>query len=302
MKKSFSFIFILAIIGITNNSIGQQVIVTDDASYTTPATGTVLDIKSTTKGLIIPRMTSAQKTSLGNTTPINGVVIYDTDLKSFWYWDNSTWNQIAASNIPLTNIKFGDASNYSSFDADGTLFMYGSATIWDDILVPFSQARLGSASKPDFDYANVGLLFPQNDPSEKIYIVVQIPHSYKEGSDIFPHIHWQQTNASTPTWKMDYKWFNNNETVPASFTTISPSSVVNTYVSGNLAQISSFGSITGAANSSGGGLSPISKTISSLLLVVIYRDDNVVTGDVLGFQFDIHIERNSIGSHSAFAK
>ena len=302
MKLSIILLILLCSVCLKQQTSAQQVIISDDASYTTPATGAMLDVKSTTKGFIVPRMTTAQRTTLGGTIPINGVVVFDTDLKSFWYWETNAWKQIAASNLPLTNFTFGDASNYSTFDSDGTLFMYGTATVWDDILVPFTQARQGSNLKPVFDETNIGLLFPQNDATAKIYIVVQIPHGYKEGSNITPHIHWQQTIATFPTWTMEYKWFNNDESIPASFTTLTSNTGVHTYTSGSMAQISSFGAVNGAANSDGGGLSPTSKTISSLLLIKVYRNDNIVTGNVLGFQFDIHIEKNSIGSHSAFAK
>jgi hypothetical protein len=135
MKKITFLFFTLFALNLINFSHAQQVIVTDDASYTTPATGAMLDVKSTTKGFIVPRMTTAQRTTLGETNPVNGVVVYDTDLTSFWYWDATVWKQIAASGLNLTNIKFGDASNYSTFEADGTLLMIGNATVWDDVRV-----------------------------------------------------------------------------------------------------------------------------------------------------------------------
>jgi len=110
MKKFAGLLIILIVFMAVRLASAQQVIVTDDAAYA-GATGAMLDVKSTTKGFIVPRMTTAQKTTLGGTSPVNGVIIYDTDLKSFYYWENSTWNQIAASGLNLTNVKFGDASN-----------------------------------------------------------------------------------------------------------------------------------------------------------------------------------------------
>lgn len=173
----------------------------------------------------------------------------------------------------------------------GTPVLKGAATCWDDMLFPFSQAKQGSNLRPDFDQTNVGLLFPRNDATEIIYIVAQIPHSYKEGTDLHPHLHWQQSASTAVTWKMDYKWFNIGTAVPADFTTIATSTGVITYVSGNLSQLSNFPTITGTG-----------KTISSLLLIKIYRDDNVTSGDVLGFQFDIHFEKDTIGSRDLLTK
>ena len=189
-------------------------------------------------------------------------------------------------------------------ESDGTIRADGLASTWDDILVPFTQAKQGNTLLPAFDYNNLGLLFPQNDATEIVYMIVQIPHSYKLGSEIHPHIHWRQTTGTNgiPTWKMDYKWFNNGETVPGTFTTITTNTGVFTYTSGSMAQISSFPAISGAENTTGGGLSPGEKNISSILLVKLYRDDNVVSGYVLGFQFDVHYEKDTQGSRLEFTK
>lgn len=162
---------------------------------------------------------------------------------------------------------------------------------WDDMRFPFTQTKRGALNKPDFDETNIGLLFPQNDASEKIYIVAQMPHNYMVGSDIYPHVHWQQSANTAVTWKMDYKWFNVGDAVPAAFTTISTSTGVFTYTSGNLMQVSSFGPISGA-----------SKNLSSFLLIKVYRDDNTTTGDVLGFEFDIHIQGDTAGSREQWKK
>lgn len=80
------FVFILtAVKGYT-----QTVIVTDDAAYTTGQATAVLDIKSTTKGLLAPRMTQVQR--LAVVTPAEGLLIYQTDnIKGFYYYSVSAW-------------------------------------------------------------------------------------------------------------------------------------------------------------------------------------------------------------------
>lgn len=161
----------------------------------------------------------------------------------------------------------------------------------DDLFFPLTQTRVGANAKPDFDYTNLGLLFPQNDATEIAYLIVQIPHAWKEGTDIEPHIHWRQTGATLPTWKLEYVWFNNGAAVPTEWTTLTADTGVFTYASGSLAQISSFGMINGAG-----------KTISSMLLLKLYRQDDAVTGDVLAYQFDIHFERDSLGSPQRYSK
>ena len=54
---------------------------------TNPDASSALDIKSTTQGLLAPRMTTLQRTTI--TSPANSLLVYDTDLKSFYYFDTT---------------------------------------------------------------------------------------------------------------------------------------------------------------------------------------------------------------------
>jgi hypothetical protein len=62
----------------------------------TPNASSVLDITSTTQGLLTPRMTTTQKNAI--VTPSDGLIVYDTTLKSFYYY-----NATAVAWIPLLN-------------------------------------------------------------------------------------------------------------------------------------------------------------------------------------------------------
>lgn len=61
----------------------------------TPDTSAMLDISNTTKGLLAPRMTTAQKSAI--VTPANGLLVYDTDLGKFSYYDGSSWKSLDAN-------------------------------------------------------------------------------------------------------------------------------------------------------------------------------------------------------------
>jgi hypothetical protein len=54
-----------------------------------PAATSALDITSTTKGLLIPRMTTAQRDAI--TTPAAGLQVYNTDCKMINYWSGTCW-------------------------------------------------------------------------------------------------------------------------------------------------------------------------------------------------------------------
>lgn len=161
---------------------------------------------------------------------------------------------------------------------------------WDDLRIPLTQVRQGALLKPDFDETNVGLLFPQNDTSEVAYFIAQLPHAWKAGTEIRPHVHWQQSAATAVTWKLDYKIFNPNELVPAAFTTISGDTPSFSYTSGNLHQITPIGS----------GIDMTGKTLSAVILGKIYRDDNTTTGDVTGWDIDFHYQIDTLGSRQEF--
>jgi len=45
----------------------------------------ILDVKSTTQGMLIPRMTTAQRQAIGNPSIPTGLIVYDTDTQTFWY-------------------------------------------------------------------------------------------------------------------------------------------------------------------------------------------------------------------------
>ncbi|MFV8324303.1 hypothetical protein [Flavobacterium sp. ZS1P14] len=62
----------------------------------TPNASSVLDVSSTTQGMLTPRMTSVQRTTI--TSPADGLIVYDTDLKSFYYYNSTltAWTKMSS--------------------------------------------------------------------------------------------------------------------------------------------------------------------------------------------------------------
>lgn len=167
-----------------------------------------------------------------------------------------------------------------------------SDTYWDDLVVPLTQTRIGANSKPDFNFTDIGYEFPNNDATEILYFIVQLPHRYKEGTVIYPHVHWRQAADQTQVFKLDYKWFNFGDAIPADFSTHTMSTKAATYTSGSIHQISKNAT----------GITGTGKTISSILICKLYRQDSAYTGDCLAYQFDIHYEADSPGSRDEYTK
>jgi hypothetical protein len=63
-----------------------------NASNAAPDPTAILDISSTTKGLLIPRMTSLERLTLG---VIEGLTVYDITTKDYWYHNGTTWLNLA---------------------------------------------------------------------------------------------------------------------------------------------------------------------------------------------------------------
>jgi hypothetical protein len=73
---------------------------------TTPGTSSLMEMVSTTKGLLIPRMTQAQRNAI--VSPATGLMIYQTtNTPGFYYYNGTAWTPISAkgANTDLSNLK-----------------------------------------------------------------------------------------------------------------------------------------------------------------------------------------------------
>jgi len=72
---------------------------------TTPNSTAALDVNSSSKGLLIPRMSSAQRKAIA--TPAPGLLLFDSDKQSLYMYNGDQWIQFAISDhnttIPSTH-------------------------------------------------------------------------------------------------------------------------------------------------------------------------------------------------------
>lgn len=73
------------------------------------------------KGILVPRMTTAERIAIP--TPAEGLLVFDTSLGQFWYFDGTVWMSVTAGNLWSTRGNAGTAST----NAIGTLA--GSTTL-----------------------------------------------------------------------------------------------------------------------------------------------------------------------------
>jgi hypothetical protein len=85
------FIFILFLLP----SQAQNVTVTDSADYEADASA-MLDVQSSDKGMLIPRLTSSQRLSIAN--PANGLLVYDENYNGFFFYNGGEWLSLSSMN------------------------------------------------------------------------------------------------------------------------------------------------------------------------------------------------------------
>ena len=106
MKQFFTLLAAVLLTAITSAQVG--------VGTTTPDASSALDITSTTKGLLIPRMTETQRDAISS--PATGLMIYQTDgTVGFYYYNGSSWANVgytdalvsANSDVAANTAKFG---------------------------------------------------------------------------------------------------------------------------------------------------------------------------------------------------
>jgi len=88
---------------------------------TTPESDAIVDISSTTRGLLIPRLTNAQRDAI--TTPPEGLLIYNTTLDKFDYYTGGAWKTILSTTNSVSST--GEGAGWCSegvTDYDGNFY------------------------------------------------------------------------------------------------------------------------------------------------------------------------------------
>lgn len=111
---------------LSDSLLSAQVGINTDGSD--PNTSAILDLKSTDKGLLIPRMTATQRDNISS--PVTGLMVYVTDDNSFYFFNGSGWQVISVGN------QIADADNDTkiqveeSADEDIIRFDLGGTERW----------------------------------------------------------------------------------------------------------------------------------------------------------------------------
>jgi hypothetical protein len=164
-------------------------------------------------------------------------------------------------------------------------------TGWDDLRFPVQSINLSGATAPpstETDTAKVpGSLLFSGTLDNSVTIIAQMPHRWKRGTVIRPHIHWCKPTGSSNTvvWQLTYRIIGNPDEAPGAWSSpITGTLVAGTQTTSDNNLLTSFGDIA-----------MTDKEESAIVAFVLTRaaqssgSDND-TNAVRLYEFDIHYQ------------
>ncbi len=86
-------VLIIVLFLISKPGYTQHTVITDDESYNGDNSA-LLDVKSTDKGVLIPRLTTAQRLAISN--PATGLLVFDSNINAFFFFNGSAWQDLSS--------------------------------------------------------------------------------------------------------------------------------------------------------------------------------------------------------------
>lgn len=169
----------------------------------------------------------------------------------------------------------------------------GLSTVFNDLVAPITTSKQGTHAlifdETEFSYYMDDAVVVVNE--DYFFISLQLPHNYKQGSNIYCHLHaYEKTRSAVNyTLELNYSWYNINA-LSGNYAKITKNFTVNTPEKNNT--VLDFGVINGSG-----------KDISSTFKAKITRKagDQSTQNLYVDF-FDCHYEIDGLGSKEEYIK
>ena len=203
MRKIYLYLMITLTCGLAANAQTGSV----GIGTTNPNSSAALDIQSTTKGVLIPRMTTAQRNLIA--TPSAGLLVYDNTTNSFWFRNATDWVELSDStnnvwkkngttaHTTVTNLGIGTVAPSSQYrvdvlgnarvsqdlfvnrdlwvdrnlDVDGVTSFFGAVVAQDDFQVQGNQTVLGNLSVSGNITTDAGKGIVRGNNSQQLLVI-----------------------------------------------------------------------------------------------------------------------------------
>lgn len=172
-------------------------------------------------------------------------------------------------------------------------------TVWDDLRFPASSVRVGSAQPASEQSYRGGIVLSfASNADNSVYFIAQMPHAWKEHSDIDLHLHWTIPTsgagggAENVKWDLTYSAANIGELFPVESTATVTVDVQNEVANDHL--------FTEIVDIDMDGM-----TFSNCIIFSLSRDVSVANDYAQAaylVEADIHYEIDSLGSKEELAK
>ena len=95
-----------------------------------PEASSMLDITSTEKGMLTPRMTTVQRTAISS--PANGLLVYDTTENAFYFYKSSAWSKIDSAKRSMHKLIQSEADLAAELVAGGgSTYLLSTDTLYE---------------------------------------------------------------------------------------------------------------------------------------------------------------------------
>jgi len=168
--------------------------------------------------------------------------------------------------------------------------------VWTDLSISMANTKTPASNAPTWRYFQ-GTEVPAFSASQVnvLYFTAQLPHSYKEGSDLEFHIHisYPDANVGDSRWYFNYSWANDDAVFAV------PTIVLKTVASPTTTNYHQRADIATT-------ISGVGKKISSVLVCSIQRLGNVgedtYANEIYLLSGDFHYQIDTIGSRTQLVK
>ncbi|MFA7247791.1 MAG: hypothetical protein WC169_11545 [Dehalococcoidia bacterium] len=217
---------------------------------------------------------------------------------------DSITNKLVYAN---SSFEFTNSPTFSGITVSGVSNleeMWLTDTVWDDLRVSVNSVKVGASTwepiwtkMKDNGSGSRGVytyIFNHTTPNE-VYFTAQMPHNYKEGTDLHPHVHWCPITSGTGIvrWILEYTISNIDDVFGNTSYSVMEDAGAGTAYTHQMAE--------GATTISGADL-----TISNMMMCRLYRDathaNDTYTGSAALLEIDFHYEVDSIGSRQEYIK
>jgi hypothetical protein len=177
----------------------------------------IVNPQGSDQGVLLPQLSTGQRASLKPTSPDeNGLIVFDTNQKSYFYWSDGAWVKLHAENNlkesyfsidpahfrqlnPNDNIRHG---NLAIFESDNTFITASRNGFGEEIIAPVTVPH-GAVLK------EVSVFYMDNDADNlKVYFVRK---SHTGASEQI--IAWESVGTSASVRTESFGSFNGKETI-----------------------------------------------------------------------------------------